>query len=361
MGLPMGIDESAAQAVLVAELGTDYDVSRWFALLRGVYEASPSDGLDTLLGQFREAARAASLSDSGAEAFAREVSAAGGRDLIERVLLLEAGMPGLYWQLVAWRDGPGDELPADELPGDELYYDDLPAGAAADEYDWANDTQCGRLEQAWGTPWRDYLGEWLGQRWGPGWEQHPPEHKRAWLEDLLPELLGQASTALDESTASGLDASPGVDAAPGVDAGPGLEAAPGLDTPADPWSWVTGGQRSQLAAAWSDGWPERLQRELDGQWGPGWEGHPGDHKTAWLDQLLPQWSPAAVPVPDNGADPTAERAARDALAEQAFTAALDQVPGARELPGAEIEQLRSQFREQFERSQPMSAGQEAGP
>jgi hypothetical protein len=199
--------------------------------------------------------------------------------------------------------------------------------AAGEEFGWASEAQRARLEQAWGPSWRDYLGEWLDQRWGPGWEHNPADHKGAWLDGLLPELGAQSATAPVEDVA-----------------------------PADPWSWIPAGHRCELAAAWGGGWPERLQQELDGQWGQGWEGHPGDHKAAWLGQLIPQWFSAAVPEPGTGPDLAAARVTRDALLEQAFTAALDQVPGARELPAEQIEQLRSQFREEYERAAPITEG-----
>jgi hypothetical protein len=53
--------------------------------------------------------------------------------------------------------------------------------------------------------YEEYLAPYLDTAWGPGWEQHPDEHKRAWLDQLL--------TGLEERPAeTGLSAATQVDA-----------------------------------------------------------------------------------------------------------------------------------------------------
>jgi hypothetical protein len=53
------------------------------------------------------------------------------------------------------------------------------------------------LADAWGERWRAYLVEQLDARWGAGWQTNPDDHKRSWLTDLLPTLLGPADDGVD--------------------------------------------------------------------------------------------------------------------------------------------------------------------
>ena len=63
------------------------------------------------------------------------------------------------------------------------------ADGAADDLDWVTAEQAGQLEERLGAEWRSTTVAQLGERWGEGWQTNPAEHKRAWLDGLIPSLV----------------------------------------------------------------------------------------------------------------------------------------------------------------------------
>jgi hypothetical protein len=54
-----------------------------------------------------------------------------------------------------------------------------------------------------------------------------------------------------------------------------------------PFGWVTEEQAPVLADLYGEDWAQPLTWELDARWGSGWQGHPDEHKRAWLTDLVP--------------------------------------------------------------------------
>jgi hypothetical protein len=54
-----------------------------------------------------------------------------------------------------------------------------------------------------------HLGPYLDQLWGPGWEQHPDEHKQAWLDQVLAGLEQAATAEPAESAGTGVSGGTG--------------------------------------------------------------------------------------------------------------------------------------------------------
>jgi hypothetical protein len=73
---------------------------------------------------------------------------------------------------------PAAEPPAAEPPMAEPQ-------PATESWGWVAPAQQQVLEAAWGSRWQAALATDLDARWGPGWQENPPEHKAAWLSDLI--------------------------------------------------------------------------------------------------------------------------------------------------------------------------------
>jgi hypothetical protein len=81
---------------------------------------------------------------------------------------------------------PVAELPVAELPvAERLEPEPLEPEPATEPWGWVAPAQQQVLEAAWGSRWQAALETDLDARWGPGWPENPPEHKAAWLSDLI--------------------------------------------------------------------------------------------------------------------------------------------------------------------------------
>jgi hypothetical protein len=92
---------------------------------------------------------------------------------------------------------PADELlayleplgAADRVAAFARYGVTLPApaspGGGGAEFGWVTAEQQDALGAGWGEHWPTELAADLATRWGEGWQQHPDEHKTAWLADLI--------------------------------------------------------------------------------------------------------------------------------------------------------------------------------
>jgi hypothetical protein len=276
--------------------------------MRAAHEVTNGD-VEDLMTRVRAAALDASLDERIVENF-ESATAAGGIDLVERMIALESWMPTYYWTL---RNSAYEVQPVE------------PAG----EWDWATAAQVQVLHGYWGAQWTDYLAPWLEERWGTGWQQHPAEHRTAWLDVLLQEL-----------------------------------GAP-EQSPAQPFAWVSVAQADALAGVWGADWHDPVRQYLDSRWGVGWDDNPDDYKVAWLDDLLTEWSArassdepatAAPTEPAAAAEPRVDELSHDQVMVRAFAAAMEKVPGARELTDDEIDRARETFAVEFTRIHPRPAG-----
>ena len=70
-----------------------------------------------------------------------------------------------------------------------------------------------------------------------------------------------------------------------------------------PLGWVNESQQAWLAGVWGPEWAAYLVADLDQRWGDGWQAHPAEHKTSWLDDLLASGAYAQADhedAPDDG-------------------------------------------------------------
>lgn len=180
--LPGNVTPFLAESVIAMTFDNDHDVSRWFDLLDEAYREQESAGSPewtVLRGRIAEAAAAASFDASAVEYFLDVVEGGGQVAAVVDLVALRDALPDVYWTVYWWRYGEDTE----------------PVEDTADPMGWVSGTAASRLAAAWGEGWQDGLTAHLTARWGEGWEQHPAEHRSAWLDDLLPELLGEDGTA----------------------------------------------------------------------------------------------------------------------------------------------------------------------
>lgn len=162
------MDHRDAAIFMAMPLRTNEEVLAWFDLLHRTYAGlSDANAADEFAAAVRQAATWCEP-----EAFLHALAGAGeGLAPIARVVADPPRLPDDYWV---------------------LYHQWYPEPAGAQPFDWLTTEQAGRLQQAWGEHWRDYLGPQLDHRWGAGWEAHPVEHRQHWLNGLLDELLAPA-------------------------------------------------------------------------------------------------------------------------------------------------------------------------
>lgn len=134
----------------------EHRAREWHAALRTAHENEPAD-FDAFLTRLRDES-AHIVDPQDIERFVEELDRIGGdrMDLIRRLV---------------------------EHDPDEL---------TPDRFAWVPPESVERLSSAWGPDWQTPLGEQLDYRWGDGWEQHPADHKAAWLPDVVDELLAPA-------------------------------------------------------------------------------------------------------------------------------------------------------------------------
>jgi hypothetical protein len=175
---PPDLDLRLADAVIAMTFDNDHDVLRWYEVLE---EAHAEGTLDwsALSPRIAETAERAAFDRAAVEYFLGVIEASGqGATLVAELVGLRQTMPETYWSVYWWRYGEAES-----------------ASEPADSMAWVPEPAAGHLTGAWGESWRDTLAEVLEERWGPGWQEHPDEHKAYWLTDLLPELTGTAETA----------------------------------------------------------------------------------------------------------------------------------------------------------------------
>lgn len=96
------------------------------------------------------------------------------------------------------------------------------------------------------------------------------------------------------------------------------------------FDWVLPEHQNHLAALWGEQWTDYLRRQLDYRWGEGWQSHPGDHKTAWFDDVFAELT-----------QPQPEAEAAEEIT-SALTGAMATVPGAAELSQEQLAEVMAE-------------------
>jgi hypothetical protein len=198
------VDDLTALTTLVSH-ETPEEAARWYDLIIEVTHDARDRGGDlweTFAEEWPAAATAASFTSDQATAFLDGVSAVGGDpgQLLEMVEqhrdeLVAAHAPSAaYPDESGWPDpaaGPATPEGAQGAQGAQ----GAPVGA--DRFAWVYDGGLvDRVALAFSFQpehYETHLGPYLDQTWGIGWEQHPAEHKQAWLAQLLDGFLPQDS------------------------------------------------------------------------------------------------------------------------------------------------------------------------
>jgi hypothetical protein len=176
-----------------------------------------------------------------------------------------------------------------------------------------------RLDQVWhGEPWQNSIAATLDETPGwDGWDSWEPDRQVDELHKLLAQWEIPADgeptvEALSEDTSqprwnpgSGMWEIYNVDRrqwwAHDADSDTWLDPEAQRWVPrhptGGPFDWVTAEQAHALAGVYGDDWAAALTKTLDAQWGSDWQGHPAEHKQAWLTDLLPTLA-ESKPAPD---------------------------------------------------------------
>lgn len=178
-GASAAIDETTAWALVALPHADDAGVLRWFGALQQAHEACQAGG-DPGWEALREHIIAVAAPEYGdvaaVEGFVAALDGTGqGAEIIEQLLHLHGQLPDLYWQVAG---GGGAE--AAQEAGD------------GGSFTWLTAEQHQHVSSWWENGWPSILTAHLNSRWGEGWEQHPAEHKVAWLDDLIREWSGAA-------------------------------------------------------------------------------------------------------------------------------------------------------------------------
>lgn len=247
------------ELITVLRFGDDSQVVEWFQALRETQDETNGDGT-AFVERLRE--RAGDFDHAMVEEFLRTLEGGDIEQSVRELLDLQPQMPGLYWS----------------------YHPKTGAtnGDTGGPFAWVTAAHQAQLAGAWGNDWQSPLGQQLDYRWGADWQANPTEHKQAWLDTLMPELLAPSGQQ---------------------------QSAPVTE---DPYAWVPEASRQRMTTAWGNDWATYLGQQLDYRWGTDWQGNPTEHKQAWLEALLPELLPDTTAAPGNAAqtaDPAADVAA----------------------------------------------------
>jgi hypothetical protein len=109
-----------------------------------------------------------------------------------RYAAAQLGLAAPADQFLAYVGGQADKVAVFGQYG--IAVDGSSSAKADDEFGWVSQPHRAELAQRWGAGWETALRSQLDGRWGDGWQSNPAEHKVAWLDGLLPELLGGAES-----------------------------------------------------------------------------------------------------------------------------------------------------------------------
>lgn len=216
-----GVDEVTAGLVLALPVVDENDAVRWLAVVDNALELTDPPDWAAFETQVRELAASEGF-DTGAVTKFLELTAANGQfESVTRLRALGDQLPGLLTELRQAGDGSpldwvtdaqqalltgqwgsdwatylvtdladrwGDDWQLHPADHKVSWLDDLlesGAYSSAGQFDWVPAELWPALEGVWGAAWQDPLSERLTQVWGPGWEEHPGEHKSAWLADMV--------------------------------------------------------------------------------------------------------------------------------------------------------------------------------
>lgn len=131
----------------------------------------------------------------------------------------------------------------------------------------------------------------------------------------------------------------GVTIVPAQAAGPSGAPASSEES-GDEFGWVAADQREFLQRQWGQDWPALLAQDLDARWGGGWQANPGEHKAAWLADLIAAGAFAGGQESGGQESGAADgqEAAQQAVLDD-FATRVSQIPGIEQLSQEEIAQI----------------------
>lgn len=192
---------------------------QWFERMCGLWdEVRDGDAWMEFRDKWPDVARDAGFTSEAAEQFIQGVEDLPGDpvSLLNQVADRRDELPYLHASIVEQAAAEAQQAPYDqsgyaESAYAESGYEQSGYPQAADSggsFGWLNEdpSLVERVGTAFGYQpehYESHLGPYLEQAWGTDWEQHPADHKRAWLD----QLLSQVAPATGE-TGAGSSAEP---------------------------------------------------------------------------------------------------------------------------------------------------------
>jgi hypothetical protein len=302
------MDPVVSGAITAIGLESPAQRESWFALLRTTYSAAGELDWAAFTPKLAESAAAGGIPSSAVGIFVEYLNsyASSPIGVIAELDKLGDDLPNLYSQLTAPAAG-GTESGYDETAWNSFL--------AANGPRWNGD------ESAWGQ-----FSEWFRY-------QAVEQGLGAPADQFLAYVVGQADKVAVFGQYGITIARP----------------APTQPAPAeDPFGWVSQENGAKLAQGWGNDWQTALGSQLDARWGAGWQKNPAEHKTAWLNDLLPELLRAAEPATSQpAAEAESAELSPEELAEivnAAVAENIQTVPGAEELTEAEIAEIAASVR-----------------
>ncbi len=200
-------------AVTLVTLDEPDQAEQWFATITQTYDevADSDDVWAGFVERFPDAA-ASSFGSGVAEAWIQGVQdlTSDPAPLLAELADRRAELAALYWAELenaqaaetaeaseaGWAAEAQEPAAGDAAEGEA---DDDPFGWLRSQPDLA-----AKVAAAWQYQpehYESHLGPYLESLWGPGWEQHPDDHKQAWLEQALSDLDSTADQGQATATA----------------------------------------------------------------------------------------------------------------------------------------------------------------
>ena len=171
--------DDLTSAVTLVHHDSESRAEEWFEAICTLYDELGDS--DHLWDEFRERWPAAAA-DRG---FSGDVA----EDWVRRVEDLTHDPAALLRELAERRTDLGQLYESEAAAATAQQPTEADASAAG-RFGWLLEdaTLVGRVEKAFRYQpehYDEYLGPYLDQYWGGGWEQNPDDHKRAWLDQML--------------------------------------------------------------------------------------------------------------------------------------------------------------------------------
>jgi hypothetical protein len=181
-------------AVTLVTLDQAELADQWFATITQTYDevADADDVWSGFVDRFPGAADSyfgSSTAMAWVEAMQHLTSDPAG--LLEQLAARRDELAALYWAELEQQQAAAAEDAGEVYePAAEAEYVPVDEAATPDRFGWvyAQPELMARVEatlQYRPEHYESHLAPYLEQLWGPGWEQHPDEHKQAWLDQAL--------------------------------------------------------------------------------------------------------------------------------------------------------------------------------